>query len=389
MAYEHHGLIVRGAYGHYNFGDDALMAGVDAILRCVASQVSAPVAFVCQDEPYVRKLVPHANIISTHDACRITTDVLLYGGGTQFYSFPRTAGRPRSAVLRTLWGISPVLYIHLRAAYRMLGRQRLGPSLSPERTMALGIGVGPFVDGSIEERLTRSLFRGMSFVAVRDEASVRQCHQWRVRRVKQYCDICCWRPFYATLLPSQSLRQSVQRVLIIVRDWTHDDVGIGYRDSVLRLRQRLHGQGIESTFCLFKGHHDVAWDHFLHTSGAPLLSWNPEHMTLSEFCAQIAEFDLFITARYHGAIFATLLEKPTICIDIEPKLSSVAEDIGLKDLVWSPPFDERECMELVARVQENMIEYVSRVRMAKARLTDMAEEMVSAFRQEIVQGSET
>ena len=51
---------------------------------------------------------------------------------------------------------------------------------------------------------------------------------------------------------------------------------------------------------------------------------DPNNDNINDFIAKHYNFDLVITARFHGAVFASLIGKPFITIGIEPKLEMIS-----------------------------------------------------------------
>jgi polysaccharide pyruvyl transferase WcaK-like protein len=51
--------------------------------------------------------------------------------------------------------------------------------------------------------------------------------------------------------------------------------------------------------------------------------WSPQSTTLDEYCFRLAELDVVVTSRAHGAICAAVLGVPSLILDIEPKLRTI------------------------------------------------------------------
>ncbi len=172
----------------------------------------------------------------------------------------------------------------------------------------------------------------------------------------------------------------IHRIAMIVRDWTHDKKGISYKHSLFQVYEELVANGFDVTFCLFKGNHEEGWIQFFRSKGLRYIFWDPMQSSLSSFCTDLSIYDLFISARYHGAVFATLLERPVICIDIEPKLALASHELESSDLLWKSPFDKQQCLDLVRRVNSCYSDYVFRSIRTKKRLASVAGGMVGKFR---------
>ena len=98
---------------------------------------------------------------------------------------------------------------------------------------------------------------------------------------------------------------------------------------------------------MFAGSNDAEWITWLTSRNIPYISWNPDTDTFSGFVRRLAEYDIFITARFHGALFATLLGKPSICIGVEEKLELFADLLDQGGRLWRHPFEPDACLEAV------------------------------------------
>ena len=76
--------------------------------------------------------------------------------------------------------------------------------------------------------------------------------------------------------------------------------------------------------------------------------WNPYRDRIESFLGFLSSYDLFVTARYHGAIFASILRKPVVAIEIENKLALVSELLKVGSRLWAYPFHAEQCLEHIA-----------------------------------------
>src|SRR5690606_3724960 len=97
-----------------------------------------------------------------------------------------------------------------------------------------------------------------------------------------------------------------------------------------------------------------------------------------EFLNSLNQFDAFITARYHGAILGSLLNKPTIAIEIEPKLRILTEQIP-EILLWSKPFQIENLKSLVSRLNYH-VDYSQ----SNKILIDLSDKMLLEFKNQII-----
>src|SRR5262249_13101907 len=105
--------------------------------------------------------------------------------------------------------------------------------------------------------------------------------------------------------------------------------------------------------------------------------WNPGSQTIADFLGILNGFDCLLTARFHGALFAALLGKPTVCIEIEPKLRLVSELLGCG--LWRQPFQEAECLALLDTLFQNYDSQQATLAAAVTRQQQLGEQLMREF----------
>jgi len=369
-------LLIKGGYGWGNFGDDALFAAVNklAISACNDSEIF----YYCASSKYLTKIAnSNVNVIDDNSK-RINCDIFLYGGGTQFFSFPFTRARQVSfwaTVLKT-FRMPHKIPIKIYNFFTKYLRQQ---DINYNHLSAIGVGIGPFVNGSLEQKETEDLFCKMGYIAVRDKASHRQCFSWNRRDAKLGADLCFWSKFKDEFLNShKSSDNTIRKICIIVRDWPHNQKGDSYANNVLNVVEKLTEFDFKVKFILFC-ESDVIWKNRLSERDYEYLSWNPESDTIHSFVKQLNDFDLFISARYHGAVFATLLGKPVICIGIEQKLELFADLLQSGGKLWQYPFDVDECIKYIKELKNDYLKATHTLQYVTSKETQKADNMVSEF----------
>ena len=328
--------------------------------------------------PYLARLAPGIAILPKHGWGLPDADLLVYGGGTQFFSYPSTM---RGATLIRRAGklaSSPTrLRDHLLRRARPLER-------AFKRRAALGIGLGPFVPASFEERSARELMRSCEFVTVRDRTSEALCRRWGISHAIHGSDLCflpeSWgRPESA----SCASRSDQYKIAIIVRDWRHGgDEGERYLQPIFDSVRLIARDNVSVTFVLFDAsdHHSRR---ILEERGASPLCWDPVRDSIPSFVARLEEFDLFVTARYHGAVLAALFGKPAICVDLDPKLALLAESLSyapaLRPYLWSSPFDPEDLCRLLRDILGNLASMRPSIEAAVTRHVERTRKMLAAF----------
>jgi polysaccharide pyruvyl transferase WcaK-like protein len=360
-------IVVTGAYSVGNLGDVALLQRtVDLLLGIFPSD---HVAIYCPELPYLRRLLPSVRFVDPRRTSVLRGDLLVYGGGTQFFSFPLTDATLLSQARRALR--SPI------AAYRHLLRRAFGWKF--RSTAALGIGIGPFVPGSPAEERARSTFRRMGFVAVRDPVSLDFCRNSGVPEALLGSDLCFAGGFLPEVSPGPAKRGGQPSIAAIVRSWPHSREGAAYVEPLLEAARGWTAEGSDVTFVSFCAQTDRPLIDRLRDAGHAVDVWDPERDPPVAFIERLRAYDALLTARYHGAIFAALLGKPCVCIEVEQKLSLAAAMLGLDAYAWRQPFTVDGLRATVSRLAAEQADASLRLGKVVARQRALAEAMLDAF----------
>ncbi|UPT77165.1 polysaccharide pyruvyl transferase family protein [Sulfurovum sp. XGS-02] len=367
-------IAILGGYGLGNFGDDALMY----ILYKKISSIykSEDIAFICTPEKYLSSIVDDSDIIGFNKINTIQTDLLLYGGGTQFYSF-----KPKKNILaKILYYIKHPKDFSYRLFSKLAAMNIYNQKNIQNRIAAIGIGVGPFLedaDQSIEQN-TKKLFLKMDFVGVRDTYSYEKCKDWGVKDAKLYSDLCFLMDDEYAIENKRSVN-TLKKIGIIVRDWDQTDEGAAYYEKIIPLCSELTLKGYEVNIIIFSLKRDLYWCNKLKTN-TNVLFWNPNEDNIDTFLKLLDNFDLFITARYHGAIFASLLEKPFIAIGVEQKLELISDLYQNGSEKWLYPFDLHQCLSYVQDIEKNYSSYQTGIRDETIIQKKLARQMLKDFK---------
>jgi polysaccharide pyruvyl transferase WcaK-like protein len=310
-------IALRGNYHEANFGDDALLVAAHALLKGPGRKIVVDGVVAYRDERL-------AGLRSRDAECE-QADLIVYGGGTQFFAFgyPGEADAARSVpllrrVLRKLAKPNEFLIgLRSRRRYR---RDRQTP------TIAIGLGIGPFALGATAaEVAVAELVRRMKMVWVRDAASEAFCHRHGVETSVAGADLCFTEAFSATVrfvqTPPPGVYGAPPRVGIVLRDWP--DLAPDFFERLIEVARRLRSRGIEVRFLSFAPS-DRAYLNALSAAGEDVLAWHAGYGPIETFWEEIAAHDLLLTSRFHGAIFAVLSGRPFLALNIEPKLASLA-----------------------------------------------------------------
>jgi polysaccharide pyruvyl transferase WcaK-like protein len=319
-------ILVRGAYGESNFGDDALMYVLESFF--IQNGLSSNLVFSSAiDSDYCNKMLRVAKYENIIDVKIDGVDLIVYGGGTQFFAFGKKQSwlggkiaRLRELKLKDFFKLGNII------AVKKYNKQKA----------AIGIGLGPFNVPEEEMERYKVLARQFHFLAVRDDVSYKYVSDWGVENPVLGADICFSDYFNVNGKAGLKSGRKKKKIGIIVRDWIHDASGAAY-NVPLAEAVKSSDDRFEFVYIVFAPDRDPVWMREL-KGQKNVLVWNPEKDSIDGFVETMASFDGFVTARYHGAVFASLLNKPTVCVEIEPKLRILTEQVP-EFALWKKPFD--------------------------------------------------
>jgi len=364
-------ISILGGYGLRNFGDDALMYILHKVFS--SQYKEKDIAYICTPSQYLKRLVNSTDIIDIKNHSKVNTSMLIYGGGTQFYSF-----KPKKSLLYKIFLSLKEPKIFIAKIRNKLIKKHM-KSIRINSKSAIGIGVGPFLSNANKniEFNTKQLFLGMDFVGVRDIYSLKKCKEWGLTNVRQYADL-CYLMEEEVKFKNKKISNKIKKIGIIVRDWTQTEEGSRYYSKIFPLVDDLKSSGYEVNILLFSQKRDIFWLKELKNIDN-IVTWDPDKDTILEFLQILDTFDLFITARYHGAVFSTLLDKPFISICVEQKLEMISDLYKNGSKKWIYPFDEKECSKYVKEIDINYNEYKNNISTITKKQNFLANEMMKDF----------
>ncbi|HXY59429.1 MAG TPA: polysaccharide pyruvyl transferase family protein [Methylocystis sp.] len=365
-------VLLRGNYAEGNFGDDALLLAACKLLARHAKEARVDGAFAYRDE--------RLSGLAGQDRHDGRYDVIVYGGGTQFFEFahdpPAKAPSLASRIIRKI--VRPTELLGSARARRRSWREARKPRL------AIGFGVGPFVGNGGAEAAATALLQTMPLVWVRDESSLDFCRRQGIEGVVPSADL-CFTSTFATVVraprkPDRGTRR--RRVGIVLRDWNGLDDA--YFESAIEASRRLRSFNVETAFFSFSPR-DRRLRAALRRAGEPVAAWGCERGSLERFWGELAAMDLVVTARFHGAVFALLSETPFLALAIEPKLEQVQRwsDGGSAPECILPPLTDAEFM--TRRILAALEEAAQRTALARnmlsrqRRLASFGERRLAAY----------
>lgn len=340
---------VRGAYGERNFGDDALMY----FLYSWTKRNKIEASFIGKKAKYISSFIPEKSYILKEKFHRYYFETLIYGGGTQFFSFENKL--PSESKLKLLL-TNPLLFIKKA---RLVIEKKTNPNqLKHKFLYSVGIGLGPFQKNSEIEYSAKQKISNMQGVFVRDQFSYEFAKPHN-KNTFLSTDI-CFLPNVIDFKPYYNDSKDIKRIGIILRDWNYSSSGSQYLNRVIEEAHKLN-ESYQVDFILFKD--EDSSEKAISNLGFNIIKWKPETQSLEDFIKILSSFDLFISSRFHGVIFGALLRIPSIAIEIEPKLRVTKELLQDGVVIWEQPFTE-ELDTLVKKInyeeaKASLIEMVS------------------------------
>lgn len=301
---------LRGNFHEGNFGDDALLLACSSLLQGQVKRIQFERNVAYRDERMQETLA--ADDVPTQP------DMIIYGGGTQFFSFSAPAAQ-HSLISRVVRKLSSPT--SLMASYRARAMIAQNRRISK---IAIGIGVGPF-ENSVAAQQAVGLLRQMELVWVRDASSEDFCRNNNIPNIVASSDLCFTEAFTHITKPPLDSRLAEDRprkIGIILRDWPALDAD--FFQQQVALARKLRASGHEVRF-LGLSKHDDRYQAEMAALGEIVNVWDSKSERLEDFWAVIAKQDLVVTSRFHGAIFALLSATPFIAIEIEPKLRNLRD----------------------------------------------------------------
>ena len=359
-------LEIEGAFGEENFGDDALMMVLHRELtRYVHPKnivIRTKIGSFCENFDY---LCPGSPVYIPGQFHRVKAKHKIYGGGTQFFSF----GNERTAFDK--------IKLYGRQAPNIILRKIINKchsfSTYPQQVHYLGVGLGPFCNDVVPKNIISSLNEAAT-LSVRDTNSSALLDRVGATYSKD-ADICFLENYE---YKSPRLREKPENALIILRDWDFDNEFLNM-DSIIDVIEAQ--DGINYSFALIGG--DRRWKDKFEDRNVNYYHYRSGPGEIDKFIQHLKSFDVIVSARYHGLVYATLLGVPSIAIAVEPKLSVAAKDLNLAGIVGvhdlsslSAVINNMNYRLAIERIRNTVIE--QRV-LAKRMLIDLVEKLKDEF----------
>lgn len=345
-------IIIRGAIGNRNYGDDLLTHAICSYINGLplASEVT-----IVSNSKYLLKHIDNVSIKGYYDLSGFH-DLLLYAGGTQFASHSKK-GAVSSNLSRLIKALRDIRLLLKKVKHKLL-RQRF---FNYKKLGIIGIGIGPFIEKDHYYRTSIGLLRQSDLLSVRDKLSSSICEENGLEYSLGSDLVFSSSETFKSVKRDQY--DGIKNIGIVIRDWEHS---LDNSSFIFKIKD-LEYRGAKVLFYSFCKEKDKNGIDILKQNGLEksLVIWNPDEMSFEGFAQLIAKNDILVTARYHGAIMASLLEIPFITIGIESKLSLIAELFEMS--CWEYPYDIDDCLSKIQSIENNYEESVRKIALISNR----------------------
>ena len=326
-------VVLVGYYGHGNFGDDVLMTVAHGIARSILPRASIGIR-LSSDVSYPSQLIGE-DITTLRFGTRNKHQLILHGGGGTFFDFAPHSFKER-AVNSVLLSGGARGFVRIERALRRLTNR---PRMSGRNRIGLGLGVGTFTPGSKKLLSALPILDDFDHLWVRDQGSRLNLDNLSVGPPAILgSDLAFltdrWCPPELLLKPRAKVRRR-PKVGVILRDWPARS-GSSFADLYRPVISALSDQ-YDLTIISF----DPATDGGTLSSlrDWPQQKWKPGSATMRSFLNILSEYDVLVTSRAHGAICGACVGKPSVILEIEPKLAAINNMLPQATRIASPKND--------------------------------------------------
>lgn len=332
-------IVILGYFGKHNFGDDILMCVAYGLAKSIKKDARIGIRLSGEDRYIAKMLIGDITFIPF--GTRNKHALVIHGGGGTFFDFDsyRFFERINNYML-FFGGIKSYLFID-SILRRCLRKQRL----SGEKRIGIGLGIGTFSKGSRKLREALPILSDFDALWVRDRSSVDNLSYLGVTPptvlgsdlafLHEY-----WCPPHLFMCKMNTQRNR-PKIGLILRDWPSQDgeqLSSVFRPALDRLRADY-----DITVVSLDENTDQVTLKSL--GDYPQKIWQPEQEDIGIFCERLVDFDVFLTARAHGAICGACLGRPSVILAIEPKLETVHDMLKQSSVLVVKPFKEERLSE--------------------------------------------
>jgi polysaccharide pyruvyl transferase WcaK-like protein len=316
-------ILLKGYYGFGNFGDDLLFVVSWRWLRKSFPQADIKVCTESLNPNYLGSLVSErVEVVRNGDNVRV--DLIFHGGGGTYFDF---RGGPAAFYLLNL-----IIRLLGRPVYDRVQQWRGRSRVKGRIRAGVGIGIGEYTASSRRLPFDFIELGEFDLLAVRDEQSLKQLDKLGIKSPSMLASDMAF--LVSSWVPAVLPAFIPKRLGIVLRDWLYDDHAhlSGFDEAV----DRLTALGYSLVFFSFDAADEVYRSRF--SSRGEWIAWNPKHISIGEFVRSLSLCEGVVASRAHGVLTAVCLGIPVVCLEIEPKLTSVAGMVPHSVIRVSSPF---------------------------------------------------
>jgi polysaccharide pyruvyl transferase WcaK-like protein len=309
-------ILLVGFYGKGNFGDDVLFkVTYNMVLKW---QPNAKISVLCDQylEHYLPKLIKE-EIRVIHLGNREHFDVIIHGGGGTFFDFKKY-GLVNYSINSFIKMINFSNYQKLDFFIRKITNKK---SISASKRYGFGIGIGTYTNSSQKLKYNIPILLDFDSLVVRDASSIKNLKKLGIKKnIKLGSDLAFLDNFWVpSNIKINSSTKGKKRIGLVLRDW---DNGNNYLNTINSMFKSL-SEIYELSIFVF----DKRTDHEVIKISKNLTTyiWDPMTIKFDDYCKKLANQDILITSRAHGAMCGAILGVPSILLEIEPKLKTIHE----------------------------------------------------------------
>lgn len=320
-------IVLVGAYGYWNFGDDLLMKLFYDLFKEWLPESEVTICSPPQGKEYIRSMTKCENIlhltspkfwIKNLNKIR-TADMVIFGGGGILYEYP----------FRNKYFKKDPRNI---SAFSYYPAQLIAPKI-----LGFGIGIGP-LKSDFSKKITKKFLRNFHYINVRDGESFSFIEKESIP-MKSLC------PDPSFLKASYNSEHTSENFIgIVVRDWFHIEDYVKKIKNLKNYLEKIYGEEVKIISLNKKDMINKEFD--------KITVWDPTKMTVDEFSEFLGSFKALITMRLHTINVAACYGVPSVTIAIDPKLSLSAQQLNLEKYICES-LDIEEVINKVENVLED------------------------------------
>lgn len=363
-------IYLKGAYGPSNIGDDLLLHVTLNIVERAFPKATIFTTFA-GDLSVAKKIYPRVEHITKSEFIKKEFDLIVHGGGGQFFSFADSKNNQN---------FDPLPVRLFKRLFSKKGRKRLmggvrsfldakrSYALVPGKRVAIGMGVGPFVPRSRRESEAKAVLEQMSFITVREEHSLNEYNRLIDKQNAHLkSDLSLYKSCWISEERLFELRQGESAcdegkkvIAVCMRSWHQPDLQQDITESLKFFIEGIEKLGFEVALLSVCNDMDYSW--LSDFSNMNVIAYEPSENGITEYLERLKkEVSLIVSARAHITILASQVGIPIVTVPLERKLHWANGLRGRDEDMWDSDLDHNKLIDQVQGVLSNAEEITSQV----------------------------